>query len=395
MTRHEVPLHGQQLTFPELTERIVLIASGVLSQGESMPLRAATMPGATTVLRTLRRARPTPTVLTPARSVGQHSARNTTRSLRVRTPCAGGCWRPQHQRHDPTCNPKDRSMASCAAPPSPATAHPNAAPTRLQLAWDRGGSGEPLLLVHGIGTTRDDFAALRSRLEDEFDVVAVDLPGHGRSAPIMGRPTVAAVTDAIERDLDALGIGDVHVLGDSLGARIALELAVRGRALSVVAIAPSGLNLPPERILQGAAMSMARIIMRTIRPAIGPMSQTPLGRTMLLTGLRSHPWDASETEALALRAGFADARGYWSLLFWAILTDVPAGLDRITCPVILAQGTMDLISSAQTPRYLLGIRGARFRLLPGAGHAPQSDVPNTIIDLVRDAAGCRGSVRAA
>src|SRR6478672_7358684 len=98
----------------------------------------------------------------------------------------------------------------------------------------RTGSGEPLLLLHGLGTSRRDFT--------------VDLPGIGRSPHVEQRPTVAAITDAVEHTLDAEGLGPVHVLGNSLGARIALELAVRGRARSVVAIAPSGVNIPQERL---------------------------------------------------------------------------------------------------------------------------------------------------
>src|SRR3712207_8230105 len=107
----------------------------------------------------------------------------------------------------------------------------------LRLSWSRAGSGEPLLLLHGIGTTHDDFTALRPQLDAEYRVLAPDLPGHGESAPLAGRPTVAAITDALEADLDDLGYERVHVLGNSTGARVALELARRHRARSVVAIA--------------------------------------------------------------------------------------------------------------------------------------------------------------
>jgi pimeloyl-ACP methyl ester carboxylesterase len=54
---------------------------------------------------------------------------------------------------------------------------------------------------------------------------------------------------------------------------------------------------------------------------------------------------------------------------------VPCGLERVRCPVILAQGTADLISSAQTQRYLLAIPGSTLVPLVGAGHAAQSDNP--------------------
>jgi len=53
----------------------------------------------------------------------------------------------------------------------------------------------------------------------------MDLPGHGESSMIQGRPSVAALTDAVEADLDAHGLGRVHLLGNSLGGRVAIELA--------------------------------------------------------------------------------------------------------------------------------------------------------------------------
>jgi pimeloyl-ACP methyl ester carboxylesterase len=252
----------------------------------------------------------------------------------------------------------------------------------LRLFWDRAGTGEPLLLLHGIGSTHDDFVALRPRLDARYRVLAPDLPGHGHSRALPGRPTITAITDAITADLDELGVGRVHVLGNSIGARVAIELAARQRARSVVAISPSGLNTPAERLYQGALMGGNRLALRCLRPLIPAAARTTLGRSALLAGLRSTPWRSSETEARALRDGFADADAFWQMLWWGILADLPTGLDRIDCPVVLAQGTADLIALGQTPRYLTTIPGARFVPLLGAGHAPQSDIPKAILQLV-------------
>ena len=255
----------------------------------------------------------------------------------------------------------------------------------VQLSWDRAGYGEPLLLLHGIGTTRADFTALRPALDGQYEVLAPDLPGHGESAPLASRPSIAAVVDALEADLDKLGLGRVHVLGSSLGARLALELAVRGRARSVVAISPPGLGLPPERVYQGAVMGTARVLMRAMGPFIDVAARFPAGRVLLLTNLRSAPWLSSEAEARAMRAGFAHTPDFWQQLWWTVLADVPAGLDKIDCPVILAQGTVDVMASVQTPRYLAFIPRSRFQPLVGAGHAPQSDAPHAILQLVHEA----------
>ena len=256
----------------------------------------------------------------------------------------------------------------------------------VSLSMTRTGSGEPLLLLHGMGSSRRDFTAVADLLAERFDVLNVDLPGVGRSPVLERRPTVAAITDAVERTLDAAGVGSVHVLGNSLGARVALELAVRGRARSVVAIAPSGLNVPRERAFQGTGMALARVVTRTTAPLVEPLSRSAPGRATLLAPLKARAWSTSPEEAIGAREGFADSRDFWRTLLWGLLLDVPRGLDRIDCPVTLVQGVADWVSSGQTVRYLPLVPGSRFRPLLWAGHAPQSDRPRTIVRLVEEAA---------
>ena len=257
----------------------------------------------------------------------------------------------------------------------------------VSLSTTRTGSGEPLLLLHGMGSSRRDFTAVADLLAERFDVLNVDLPGVGRSPVLERRPTVAAITDAVERTLDAAGVGSVHVLGNSLGARVALELAVRGRARSVVAIAPSGLNVPRERAFQGTGMALARVVTRTTAPLVEPLSRSAPGRATLLAPLKARAWSTSPEEAIGAREGFADSRDFWRTLLWGLLLDVPRGLDRIDCPVTLVQGVADWVSSGQTVRYLPLVPRSRFRPLLWAGHAPQSDRPRTIVRLVEETAG--------
>lgn len=258
--------------------------------------------------------------------------------------------------------------------------------TNQELAFERAGVGEPLLLLHGFGTTHGDFASLMPHLTANFDVLAVDLPGHGASPAIEARPTVDAVVDAIEAAIDAQGMGKVHVLGNSLGGRLAIELAVRGRALSVVAIAPSGMAALGERVQQAAMMAQARGINRLIRRWIPRMSRSRLGRTALLATFRARPWNAREEEALGMKGGFAEMTDYWSMLWWSLLADLPTRLQDIACPVILAQGTNDFIATGQALRFLPFIPRSHFEILFGGGHAPQSDTPKQIAALVRKAA---------
>ena len=204
-------------------------------------------------------------------------------------------------------------------------------------------SGEPLLLLHGLGTSRRDFTAVIPALTDRFDVINDNRPGIGRSPPLDNRPPVAAITAAVAQRLDAAGLDRVHVLGNSLGARIALELAIRGRARSVVAIAPSGVNIPQERLYQGATMGLARIVMRAAKPLIASVSRSTAGRAALLAPLKARPWSTSPEEAIGVREGFAESRDFGRTVLWALMLDVPRGLDRIDCPVTLVQGVADWV----------------------------------------------------
>ncbi len=263
----------------------------------------------------------------------------------------------------------------------------------MSLSATRTGTGPPLLLLHGIGSARQDWATLLPHLTCDFDVLAVDLPGHGESEPVDGRPTVGALTDAVEADLDARGLRTVHVFGNSLGGRVALELARRGRARSVVAVAPPGSTVLPERLYQLTVMAAAHLTARALRPVLPALAKRRVPRSLLLIGLRAQPWKATEDELLALRDGFGGSPDFWQQLLWALLLDVPLGVREIRCPVTFGQGLFDPVAPMQTPRFAALVEGSTLALLPRSGHAPHSDQPALLARLVREtaAAGDRPS----
>src|SRR5215212_11211404 len=119
----------------------------------------------------------------------------------------------------------------------------------MGLDVHRGGSGEPLVLIHGIGHTWRGWKPMLPSLEERFDVLAVDLPGFGRSEPFPAGfdSTPEALADAVEDEMGRAGFDRAHIAGNSLGGWIALELARRGRAETVTAISPAGLQHGRER----------------------------------------------------------------------------------------------------------------------------------------------------
>src|SRR3954464_9262601 len=104
----------------------------------------------------------------------------------------------------------------------------------------RSGSGPPLVLVHGFMDTWRTWELVLPALERSFDVLALTLPGHAGGPRIERAISDELFPDAVARALDEAGFADAPVAGNSLGGFVALQLAARGRARSVVALAPAG-----------------------------------------------------------------------------------------------------------------------------------------------------------
>ena len=112
--------------------------------------------------------------------------------------------------------------------------------TRAFSASHRGGSGPPLVCLHGFMDTWRTWELVLPALERRHDVLAPTLAGHAGGPPLEGEPSGMLIADAVERAMDDAGFETAHLVGNSLGGFVALQLAARGRARSVVAFAPAG-----------------------------------------------------------------------------------------------------------------------------------------------------------
>jgi len=222
-------------------------------------------------------------------------------------------------------------------------------------------------------------------LSRDYDVIAMDLPGFGNSPalPASTQPTAAALADAVEGDMDRVGVDSFHVAGYSLGARVALELASRGRARSVIAIAPDGLGTPIERIHQALALTTGRSLAGLLAPIATALTATPAGRSLFFSMERSRPWQLSADDARHLLLNYANSPGYPQTV-QASMFDVPKRLHQINCPVLILQGTADPLVALQAPRFLALIPHAQLRWLPGLNHIVISDDPALITRLMLD-----------
>src|SRR3954464_15495570 len=106
----------------------------------------------------------------------------------------------------------------------------------LFTAAHRGGAGPPLVLLHGFLDTWRVWELVLPALERRHDVLALTLAGHAGGPPIDGAVTDTVLAAAVERAMDAAGVATAHIAGNSLGGHVALQLAARGRAETVVAL---------------------------------------------------------------------------------------------------------------------------------------------------------------
>jgi pimeloyl-ACP methyl ester carboxylesterase len=259
------------------------------------------------------------------------------------------------------------------------------------LDHHRGGSGEPLVLIHGIGHTWRGWKPMIPLLEDTFDVLAVDLPGHGLSDPLPPgvESTPEALADAVEREMDAAGFGTAHIAGNSLGGWIALELGRRGRAATVTAISPAGLMLPRETAVGvGVLRAMRWITQNALAPE--EVLQNPVARTCLAGPQLGKPWKAEPADMIEQAEMFARCEGFDATLPHTTQGQQPRGLNTIACPVLLLWGTKDVILfPRQGRRFERLIPDAELRYLKGLGHVPMSDDPELLSESIASFAARR------
>src|SRR5215216_4243972 len=162
-----------------------------------------------------------------------------------------------------------------------------------QLDQHRGGSGAPLVLIHGIGHTWRGWKPMLPALEREFDVLAPDLPGHGYSPPFPADvdSTPEALADVVEAAMDAAGFETAHITGNSLGGWITLELARRGRARTAIALSPAGLAVGREGDWGRGVLLGLRWVARNA-PAPEALLRNPVGRTLFAGPTLGKPWRA-------------------------------------------------------------------------------------------------------
>ena len=265
------------------------------------------------------------------------------------------------------------------------------------LAYTRSGTGPPLLLLHGIGLSRQSWDPVIPLLARHFDVIAVDLPGFGDSAPFPAQvePAPAALAAAVAGLLDQLGITAPHLAGNSLGGWVALELASTRPVASLTLLSPAGL-------WRGDTPRYCRVSLRAsrwlARRAPGPLSRLVTyrpGRAIALGQIYGRPGQLTAEYARAAIRDMGTCPGF-DAAFRATVHRRFLATAPISAPVTVSFGSRDLLLLRHQSRHLDQLpSGTQVETLPGCGHVPIADDPGGVAALIlRSAVPGRAKARA-
>ena len=262
------------------------------------------------------------------------------------------------------------------------------------VAYTSAGAGKPLLLVHGLGGTRQTWNGIVDALAETHHVIAPDLPGHGDSDPPAGDFSLGAFAVVLRDLLISLDFRSATIIGHSLGGGIAMQFGYQfpERTDRLVLISSGGLGPQVSPMLRAATLPGAETVVAVLarspeavtrrflsfasrvmpgslaRPDIGPVAEdlhrlTDAGqrRTFVRTASNVIDWRGQSISAIGSLAQ---------------LTDLP---------ILLAWGTDDRTIPPHHHRAVsLMLTCPRLLEIPGAGHYPHISAPDQLVPALRD-----------
>ena len=239
------------------------------------------------------------------------------------------------------------------------------------------GSGEPLVCIHGVGSSLDAWSGVVERLSDSFTILTFDLRGHGQSSRVKGRYEIDDFVNEALALADKAGFSTFNLAGFSLGGLIAQRLALThlDRLRKLVLLSTVAGRTPEER---------TRVLERLAALRAG----TPADHhNASLSRWLTEEFQTANPEVIArLRERDAENDPECYAAAYRVLAETDFGgfLDQIRCPTLIATGEDDAGSNPRMARYMHErIPGSTLSILPCLRHSILIEAPQTVADLMR------------
>jgi pimeloyl-ACP methyl ester carboxylesterase len=263
----------------------------------------------------------------------------------------------------------------------------------MDLQYLEAGSGPPLLLLHGHEQSATSWRWVLPALARTHRVLALSLPGHGESAPAVGgyapgRDLAPLVADF----LDVLGVGSLHVVGNSVGGAVALRMALadpaRVRTLTLVDSAGLGREVNPLLALNTLPFIGELAILMARMPG-GDLGRTSMSTAMLFAQPSRVPAEFfTEQHALGRRPGQLEASTAMARALFDANGQREVLLDQlptVTMPTLVVWGGCDyVLPASQAQAAVDRLPHGRLALLADCGHLPHVECPDRFATVLSE-----------
>lgn len=258
----------------------------------------------------------------------------------------------------------------------------------MTMHHTRSGRGKPLLLIHGLGGSHRSWDTIMTALAKEREVIALDLPGHGETPAEADSGTFNGLARSVEHWLVSENLEAIDMVGSSMGARLVLEMARRGRGGAVVALDPGGFWQGWERTFFRTTITASIAAVRAMQPALPAITGNVAGRSALMLQLSAKPWALDPSLVLNELRSFAGTSTFDLLVKDLATGPMQEGPAATDAPVVIGWGRKDrLCLPKQAHRAMAAFPKSKMHWFEKSGHFPMWDQPMETIRVILGAMG--------
>lgn len=245
----------------------------------------------------------------------------------------------------------------------------------IELFYEIHGTGEPLLLIHGLGSSSRDWEYQLPAFTEHYQVITCDVRGHGQSAKPPGPYSVPMFADDIIQLMQALDIAPAHVLGISMGGMIAYQLAVDHPEMvkSLIAVNCNP-ELPVRNFKDRLAIWQREIIVQLI--GMRKMGQVLSERLFI------KPDQEKLRQIFVQRWAENDPKAYLAAMRAIVGWSVVAELPKLTMPVLVIAADQDYSFVDDKTAYIPLMPNAQMLVIENSRHATPVEHPEAFNQAV-------------